>query len=303
MTTSSTFSLNPLGYEGIDINSVANVLPIASRIPTTNDVQPYGTIWPYNGTSPVTLYISEGAGNWGTFVIPSGDLLTLTGNSGTATPSSNNITLSGGTTGLVATGSGATITLSGTLAVANGGTGAATLTSHGVLLGAGTSAVSALAAAATGSVLMGVTGANPAFTGSPSFSGSVTAGTTITATSGAITATNGNLVTTAAGTGLLLNPGTISGTTTATLNARVGQITITTPSIAGGAVFAFTLTNSAIAGASTQVGYWLTGGTTGSALTIQSYANTASQSVITINNGTGATTNAASLILNFLVLN
>jgi hypothetical protein len=41
---------------------------------------------------------------------------------------------------------------------------------------------------------MGSTGADPGWTGSPSFSGSVTAGTTITATSGAITATNGNIV-------------------------------------------------------------------------------------------------------------
>ena len=82
----------------------------------------------------------------------------------------------------------------GTAVVAGGGTGAVTLTNHGVLLGQGTSAVVALAEAATGSTLMGSTGADPAFTGSPSFSGSVTAGTTVTATLGAITATNGNIV-------------------------------------------------------------------------------------------------------------
>lgn len=73
-----------------------------------------------------------------------------------------------------------------------------TQTNHGVLIGAGTTAaVTALASAATGSTLMGVTGADPAFTGSPSFSGSVTAGTTITATLGAITATAGDVVITA----------------------------------------------------------------------------------------------------------
>ena len=132
---------------------------------------------------------------------------------------------------------------------------------------------------------------------------SATVGTSITATLGNITATNGNFVASTAGTGIVFNPGTISGTTSATLNARVGQITITTPSIAAGATFAFTLSNSSITGSGTQVGYWLTGGTTGAALTIQSYANTASQSVITLQNGTGATTNTASLILNFLVLN
>lgn len=84
---------------------------------------------------------------------------------------------------------------------------------------------------------------------------------------------------------------------------RSGHLTITTPSIAGGATFAFTLTNSAISGAGTYVMYCLSGGTTGTALSIQSYANTLSQSVITIQNGTGATTNSASLILDFIVLN
>lgn len=79
------------------------------------------------------------------------------------------------------------------LAAASGGTGAATLTLHGVLLGNGTSAIQALTEAATGSTLMGTTGANPSFTGSPSFSGSVTAGTSITASSGDFIATAGNL--------------------------------------------------------------------------------------------------------------
>jgi hypothetical protein len=64
-----------------------------------------------------------------------------------------------------------------------------------------------------------------------------------------------------------------------------------------------TISNTSITGSGTQVGYWLTGGTTGAALTIQSYANTANQSVVTIQNGTGATTNTASLVLNFVVLN
>lgn len=106
------------------------------------------------------------------------------------------------------------------------------------------------------------------------------------------------------GTGIVYsNAGATSGTTTATLNNRIGQVTITTPSIAAGATFTMTISNTQIAGSSTQVGYWLTGGTTGAALTIQSYTNTANQSAVVIQNGTGATTNTASLILNFLVLN
>lgn len=140
-------------------------------------------------------------------------------------------------------------------------------------------------------------------TGNTAVTGSLTASTSLTATLGAITATNGNFVGTTAGTGLLLNPQSTSGTTTATLNGRVGSITITTPSIAAGATYAITITNSSITGSGTFVGYWLIGGTTGAALTIQSAANTASQSVVTIQNGTGATTNTDSLQLLFLVLN
>lgn len=95
--------------------------------------------------------------------------------------------------------------------VAFGGTGAATLTGiltgngtsavtanavtqHGVLIGGATNAISSLGVAATGSTLMGSTGADPAFTGSPSFSGSVTAGTGLTVTTGNATVTAGNLV-------------------------------------------------------------------------------------------------------------
>jgi len=50
------------------------------------------------------------------------------------------------------------------LTVANGGTGQVTLTSHGVLVGNGTSGIVALAVGANNSILMGNTGADPAFT-------------------------------------------------------------------------------------------------------------------------------------------
>jgi hypothetical protein len=83
------------------------------------------------------------------------------------------------------------------LAVGQGGTGTNTLADHGVLVGSGINAITALAVGATGETLMGVTGADPGWTGSPSFSGSVTAGTNITASLGDITLTNGNLVFTA----------------------------------------------------------------------------------------------------------
>lgn len=47
--------------------------------------------------------------------------------------------------------------------VASGGTGATTLTDHGVLVGSGTAAITALTVGATGELLVGATGADPAF--------------------------------------------------------------------------------------------------------------------------------------------
>jgi hypothetical protein len=47
--------------------------------------------------------------------------------------------------------------------VSKGGTAATTLTDHGVLVGSGTGAVNALAVGTTGELLVGVTGADPAF--------------------------------------------------------------------------------------------------------------------------------------------
>lgn len=51
----------------------------------------------------------------------------------------------------------------GTVVVAGGGTGATTLTAHGVLVGEGTSPVVATAVGSNGQVLIGATGADPAF--------------------------------------------------------------------------------------------------------------------------------------------
>lgn len=75
-----------------------------------------------------------------------------------------------GTAGQILISSGANVSpvWTTTLPVANGGTGRATLTNHGVLVGAATSAITQLAVGATGTVLAGSTGADPAFTATPS---------------------------------------------------------------------------------------------------------------------------------------
>jgi hypothetical protein len=47
----------------------------------------------------------------------------------------------------------------------------------------------------------------------------------------------------------------------------------------------------------------MVGSTTGAALNIQSVVNSAGQSVITVENGTGATTTIANITFTYLVLN
>jgi hypothetical protein len=64
--------------------------------------------------------------------------------------------------------------------VARGGTGLATQTAHAVYVGNGTSPPTALAVGATGTVLAGATGADPAFTASPSGLTSVTSTSFVT---------------------------------------------------------------------------------------------------------------------------
>ena len=71
----------------------------------------------------------------------------------------------------------------------NWGAGA---TNHAVLIGRGVNAaITATAVGATGAGLMGVTGADPSWTGSPSYSGTVTGGTGLTATTGNVTVSAG----------------------------------------------------------------------------------------------------------------
>lgn len=169
----------------------------------------------------------------------------LTGSTG-ADPAFSTLTSSGST--ITVTGGAHTLNIdvAAPLNVAHGGTGATTLTGvltgngtgavtanavtqHGVVLGGASNAVTSLAAAATGTLLAGSTGANPAFTGSPSVSGSVTAGTTLTATLGAITATNGNLVLGTAGNKLLVPTGSNASIGTATLTT--GTVTVATTAV------------------------------------------------------------------------
>ena len=75
----------------------------------------------------------------------------------------------------------------------DGQIGASTITENGVAIGSSSGAITATAAATTGQTLMGNTGAAPSFTGSPAFSGSVTAGTGLTVTTGNAAVSAGNI--------------------------------------------------------------------------------------------------------------
>ena len=100
------------------------------------------------------------------------------------------------------------------------------LTQYGVVIAEGAGAFQATAAGTTGQTLMATTAANPSWTGSPSFSGTVTAGTGITSTTGNISASAGSLsasTTVTAGTNLVATAGNVVLPAT---SATVGQITI-----------------------------------------------------------------------------
>lgn len=106
--------------------------------------------------------------------------------------------------------------------VALGGTGAATLTAHGVLVGEGTSAVTALSAATTGQVLIGSTGADPAF-------GSIGVNSGLTVHGVLLAENNSAFVATTAGTnGQVFLGSTGADPVFATLTSSDSSVTFTT---------------------------------------------------------------------------
>jgi hypothetical protein len=111
-----------------------------------------------------------------------------------------------GTIGATTPASGAFTTVSATtpIGVASGGTGRATLTAHGVLVGEGTTAINQTAVGTTGQMLLGVTGADPAFGNNPTITGGTINGAAI----GGVTPAAGAFTTVSA-------TGTISPSTTA----------------------------------------------------------------------------------------
>lgn len=220
----------------------------------------------------------------------------LIGSTG-ADPAFSTITSSGGTLTLTGGAHTLNIDLAAPVTVPNGGTGATTLTGvltgngasaitantvtqFGVLVGGASNAVGSISVGATGTLLAGSTGANPAFTGSPSVSGSLTAGTSITATLGNITATNGNLVLGTAGNKI---SSTSVGSTTA-----AGANSFGTVALSGGTA---TVATSAVTASSMIFLTCQALGTVSVASALCVSAKTASTSfVITASQGTDTST-------------
>lgn len=130
-----------------------------------------------------------------------------------------------GTAGQVLTSGGASADPSWTTA-----TFPSTVSAGAILIGTATNVVGGLADVATGQVLMsGGVGVAPAYSGSPSVSGSVTAATSITATLGNITATNGNVVLGTAGNKLVIATGSNASVgTSSAMSGTPGAVTVAT---------------------------------------------------------------------------
>lgn len=139
----------------------------------------------FNALSPITstgdLIIGNGVNSATRLAIgTSGYILTSNGTTATWAASTGGVTnFSAGTTGFTpSTSTTGSITLAGTLVAANGGTGITSYAVGDLLYASTTTALSKLADVATGSVLVsGGVGVAPAYSTSPTLSGTITAPT------------------------------------------------------------------------------------------------------------------------------
>lgn len=284
--------------------SVQSVTGTANQVlatPTTGNVV-VSLIGPYTPTTYTAhgVLIGEGTSSIAaTTAGTAGQVLTSGGAGADPTWTTATFPATVGSTGTI-------LRSNGTGWVASTDTYPNTSTAGALIAATATNVIGEIADVATGQVLMsGGVGVIPAYSGSPSVSGSLTAATTITATLGNITATNGNFVSSAAGKGLLFSATTASGAASGpvVLNSRAGNVTFTSVSIAAAADLTLTMTNSEITSSSSQVIYSLAGATTGSALSVKSVTPGSGTIAFVITNGTGATTTTADISITFLVVN
>lgn len=222
---------NELSYLGVIAKNPPNLIK-QKRAPTAQDFKyPIGTLWvdQVGGAGYMLVRVVGQTASWDEIGAGNTVIATINNNA----PIGGNYTLAGTAAQIAVAQTAGTSTFSLT-----GPYAPATYTNHGLLVGSAAASIRALGVGATGTLLSGVTGADPAFTASPSVTGSVTAGTTLTATLGAITATNGNLVLGAAGNKLVIATGANASVGTATLAAGGpgGTITVNTSAVTAASI-------------------------------------------------------------------
>ncbi len=187
-------------------DGVKQQFPVGKRWVDTLDGAEY-CLTGYSSANGVT------SATWALLGTDTGALNTLTGDSGGAiSPSAGNINLLGTASQIDTVGSGSTITFS-----LIGPYTPATYTAHGVLLGEGSSSIVATAAGTNGQVLIGSTGADPAF------SSITSSGSTLTLTGGAHTLNidiNAPVTVSNGGTGATTLTGVLTGNGTSAITGN-----------------------------------------------------------------------------------
>jgi hypothetical protein len=159
------FGTAPLSNLGI-VPVVSTTAPGVTNIKGPAGNYAIGQTWIDTATNAIYVLTSLTASGgviqatWTAEGSATGAFAQITPDTGTSpvVPSAGNITIAGTANQILTTGGSATLTLS-----LIGPYTPATYTAHGVLVGEGTSSIAATAAGTTGQVLIGATGADPAF--------------------------------------------------------------------------------------------------------------------------------------------
>jgi len=164
--------IDPLAYMGDEPNTPFQGT-VQLRSPNENDYANWniGTFWinqnfsdPLNNEIWMLVSKINNVATWIMVGTGGGSVIGFPTDAGTATPAGGLLNILGGTN-ISTAGAGNTVTVNfdGILPVSSGGTGVATLTDGGVLVGSGTNPVTVTAVGTDGQVLIGATGADPAF--------------------------------------------------------------------------------------------------------------------------------------------
>lgn len=238
--------INSLAYMGVNPTTPPQLVKYP-RSPLPTDFQNFllGTIWLVDDTPEVWILVSlsqlnpEGRALWIELTASaSGNVSSLVTNSGTATPVAGVINVLGDEIGITASAVGNTITLS---LVGGGGAADQFTTNAGFAIPDGAGNLNVFGGS---NILTNVTaGPNTVVVGlvnSPSVSGTFTAGTGITTTTGDITAPAGSM-----SAGQTITAGTGITATTGNITASAGNVSASGSVAAGGALTGATLTVTA----------------------------------------------------------